>query len=400
MDEHQALVDAHQGLIETRLSGIAAELAAQITEGGPCPVCGSTDHPAPACSSAGAVSASDIAAAAASRDEAEAERSRLDTEHSGLALQEAACAARAGGRGADDLAAEAEILAGGIANAEQAAADALGLEADLAAARAELEAGTGDLREADKQANAASEQARVARDGLERLRVDVAQAAGEFVTVAARQAGLREAAARDRAMAHALGVLAAAIARQDEARQRAGAEASAQGFASLAEAQEAVIEPLGQAALAAEVESWTATLAGLEAAARAGDLAGLDPDRAEEVQARARAAAAALTRAQEAEQEVRGAHEKAKVQAERLARRIAEVGEAEEAYDRLAEETGPVIRLAALAKGTEGHRRVNADHVRAAALVQPGGRGRQRPAGSDVGRALCAEAHRRGGDQA
>ena len=56
VDAHQALVDVHQGLYETRLSEMAAELAARLTEGCPCPVCGSTEHPVPGtCVSGGGV---------------------------------------------------------------------------------------------------------------------------------------------------------------------------------------------------------------------------------------------------------------------------------------------------------------------------------------------------------
>ena len=359
VDEHQALVDAHQGLIETRLNGMAAELAARIADGGPCPVCGSVDHPAPACPADGAVSAADVDEAAARRDEAAQERSQREAEHADLALQEAACIAQAGGRDAGDLAAELAALAGEIAAAEQAASEAAGLEADLAAARGELETSASDLRAAEKQATAAGEQARAARDSLEHARAEVAGAAGAFGSVAARQASLREGAARDRALAQALDKLSAALADEGKARAQAEREALAQGFGSLDEARTAVIDPAGQDELAAEVESWTGTLARLEAAARATDLAGLDPGQAQETGARAAAAAAALARAREAEQEVRDAHQAARVRAERLAGRMAEVGRTEEAHDRLAEQTAPVIRLAGLAKGTEGHRRVN-----------------------------------------
>ena len=65
-----------------------------------------------------------------------------------------------------------------------------------------------------------------------------------------------------------------------------------------------------------------------------------------------------MARALAAEQEVRAAHEAAKVKAERLGLRHGEVCAAEATYDRLVEETEAVIHLAGLANGTEGHRRV------------------------------------------
>ena len=44
----QDLRDAYQDLRQTRLDGMAAELAAQLDDLEPCPVCGSSEHPAPA----------------------------------------------------------------------------------------------------------------------------------------------------------------------------------------------------------------------------------------------------------------------------------------------------------------------------------------------------------------
>jgi len=357
--DHQAHVDAHQALMEARLNGMAAELAGTLRDGDPCPVCGATAHPAPARAAEGAVSESDIEAAARRRGEADSERARLDGEYARLTREEAACAAVAGGRTAGELAAEADAAGAAIEAAEQAAREVIRLETELAAARDEQGTTASDLTGAVKQAADAGGQRDAARQQLAALRAELEDAAQGYPSVTARQAALREAAIRGRAVAAALGQLAAALAAWDAATGRAQREAAAQGFASLDGARTAVAGPAEQAALAAEVESWASALARLEAAAQAGDLAGLDPARAEEVHARASEAEAALTGAQEAEREVRGAHGAARAKAERLGERLAEVRQAEETLDRLVEETEPVIRLAALAKGTEGHRRVS-----------------------------------------
>jgi DNA repair protein SbcC/Rad50 len=358
VDIHQALVDVHQGMVEARLTGMAAELAAQLTDGAACPVCGSADHPAPSPAREGAVSAEDIDEAKARRDAASGLRDAADARCDELARQEAALLATADGRSADDLSAEAGALAATIAAARAAAADATGLTAELADRRAEHEGLGAELLAATAEATAAREQLLAAQADLGRLRTDLAESAGEYPSVAARRSALQESAARDRALAAALDRLASAAGAEQEARGRAAREALANGFAALAEARPAVLGSGALAELGAAVASWDEALIRLSAEAEAGDLAGLDPGLAARAQAAARTAAAALARAQEAEQEVRAAHDAAVGKAGRLRQRLAEVRGAEESHDLLVEQTEVVIRLASLARGMDGHRRV------------------------------------------
>jgi len=115
VDAHQHLVDKYQAAMEARLTGMSAELAAQLAEGVPCPVCGSTAHPAPACPDGTEVSADDIAGLVRLRDAADDQRQRLEDRRSGLAAEAAACSALVGGGTTDTLAAEAAAVARRIA---------------------------------------------------------------------------------------------------------------------------------------------------------------------------------------------------------------------------------------------------------------------------------------------
>ncbi|MFD1214459.1 AAA family ATPase, partial [Arthrobacter sp. GCM10027362] len=84
-------------LLRQRLDNAAAELASRLEDGGPCPVCGSSEHPAPAGAGTGRlVSEEEEAAARAQHGEAEAGLARTQQECARLEARLAALAARGG----------------------------------------------------------------------------------------------------------------------------------------------------------------------------------------------------------------------------------------------------------------------------------------------------------------
>jgi len=190
------------------------------------------------------------------------------------------------------------------------------------------------------------------------LREMLAEAAGDYPSVAARRTALSQAAEASRLLASALGRLAAALAAEQKARATAAEEALASGFDSLEKTRSAVLTPEQQSALGEQVASWDRALAAFQAAAQAPDLAALDPAQAGEVRAAAQRAGDSLTRAMQAEQDARTAHDAQLVRAQRLSGRLAELRSAEDRAAGLLAATGPVIYLAGLAKGMDGHRRV------------------------------------------
>jgi DNA repair protein SbcC/Rad50 len=358
VDQHQAAVTTFQEMMAARLAGMAAELAAGLSGGEPCPVCGSAEHPAPAAPRDGAVTEADLAAA--QQDVAAAETSRRDreTQRDRLASEVAVATATAEGRDEAAAAAEVDALAAQIAAAEEAATQLAELEPVLAVLREEHGRVSTGLVAAASQAAAAGQQAAALAAELADLEARLAGAAAGYPSVAGRQAALAGAAAGDRARAAALDQLATAVTEEAGARERADREARASGFATLEEARAANIVAAKQEDLQQQVAAWDRTLAALTAAAQAPDLVGLDPAAAAAATERARTAAEARERAVDAEASVRAAYELLDSRRQRFGERLADLLAAEDGADLLAERTETVIRLAALAKGMDGHRRV------------------------------------------
>ena len=317
-----------------------------------------------------------MAAAAERQEAAAAAREQAETARDALAAELADIGGAAGSRPLADLLGELAALDDRISQAEQGAADAEVLAAELA----DLDASRAQLDEeltaaAAASATAATQVSHVAGE-LDRLRAELAAAAVPHASVGARQAALRQSASGGRALATALTELSAAAAARLRAAARAEEELRTGGFASLDEARAAVLTATAQVALDEQVAAWTAELTRLRAAAQP-EAAGrpkppaepwpppaeaTDPalaaDAAASAQVRAQAAAAELATAQAAEREVSEACQALAAQDRRLRQRLAELTEAEQAADRLAEQTDPVLRLAGLARGMDGQRRI------------------------------------------
>ena len=106
-DRHQLAVDARQRLVQTRIAGMAAELAGALTAGTPCAVCGSCDHPDPAQDRAPAVTSEQVRAAEKAEASAAAERERAAQQRWALHAELATAMRLAAGR--DVAAAETEL---------------------------------------------------------------------------------------------------------------------------------------------------------------------------------------------------------------------------------------------------------------------------------------------------
>ncbi|WP_460863466.1 SbcC/MukB-like Walker B domain-containing protein, partial [Nocardiopsis coralliicola] len=296
VDAAQAAQDALLEVRRRRLDGMAAELAAGLEAGAPCPVCGAAEHPAPSAGGADRPSGADEERARSAADAARDRRTGAERAEAGLEAQHAAVLERAGGL---DSAAAAELVRSRTAALDEL--DAARAQADQLARRLE-EADT----ELERARTAAARRDREAAELAERqtARTAEARALAERLDAArGTDPDLPSRTARLEAEADLLAGAAAAADRRSAAAaelrtaegelRRAVAEA---GFDDADAAGRAARDGAARSALTAQAREYDTALAAARAVLAepetAAAAAGAEPDTA--------AAAAALRRTEAA----------------------------------------------------------------------------------------------------
>ncbi|WP_328368790.1 SMC family ATPase [Streptomyces sp. NBC_00445] len=356
-------------LKEQRLNGIAAELAAHLTDGEPCAVCGATEHPAPARKIAGHVDREAEERALAAYQRADEQRAE-DERRLGLVREAlAAATAEAGDASTDQLAREAEELERLY---EQARRDASGLHSgqeELRRAEQEHERRTAVRQEA--AVRAASRVGQRERLELEKaaLEEELAQARGASASVAVRSAQLEQQVALLSDAADAARVADESAERLKAADGRLAESAFRAGFDTPQAAASALLDDAAHRELQRRLDAWQSEEAAVRAVLAEADTAAAAQQPPADLEAAERAAFAAAQRLRDAAS-ARDAAARRCAELDRLSARAAEgvrrLAPLREEYDRVA-------RLAGLSAGTsaDNERRMRLEsYVLAARLEQ------------------------------
>ncbi|OLO93517.1 exonuclease SbcC [Actinomyces naeslundii] len=329
------------------ISGTAGALAGELTEGDPCPVCGSPTHPSPASADAEGATRQQVEAA-------EERQKQADEALSGAVRERDACAARLeeaqrASDGMDAPAAKAALEAATTAlTAAQAAAG--GVE-ELVERLEAFDAGTEQERAALDAARSAQESA---RSRLEADRETLAQdqrrcleARGTWPSVTARAAALLVRAKEAEDASEDVDTARTALAQTRSALADLAAALKEEGFTSAAQATVAFMERGAVEALAATVRAAATARErvrmGLEDPQIAA-LSGQEEDRLED-------ASAELARADAAARQATSLQARTAESHEHLRRAVDGVEQAAVAYEEAAGSSADLIRVASLARG-------------------------------------------------
>ena len=329
------------------ISGTAGALAGELTEGEPCPVCGSTTHPSPATTGTDGATRQQVEAA-------EEHQRQADEALSSAVRERDACAARLqeAQRASDGMDAPAakealEAAATALATA-RAAAD--GVE-ELVERLEAFDAGTEQERAALDAARSAQESARsrleADREALAQDQRRCLEARGAWPSVTARAAALLVRAKEAEDASQDVDTTRTALSQARSALANLAAALTEEGFTGAAQATAALMERGAIEALAAGVRAATTARErvrlGLEDPQIAA-LSGQEEDRLE-------AATAELAQADAAARQAASAQARTAESHEHLRRAVDGVEQAATAYEEAAGSSADLIRVASLARG-------------------------------------------------
>ncbi|MFD5228642.1 AAA family ATPase [Streptomyces qaidamensis] len=356
-------------LKEQRLNGIAAELAAHLTDGEPCAVCGATQHPAPARKVAGHVDRETEEHALTAYQRADEQRAEDERRLGAVREALAAATAEAGDTPTGQLAAEVDELEERYTRARRAAADLHAAQERLRQAGHEHE-----RRLAARQEAAVRTASRVGhRERLDRERAaleeELDRARGSLGSVAARAAQLERRTALLTDAADAARAAEDSAQRLKDADARLADAAFRAGFETPQAAAAALLDDAAHRELQHRLDAWQHEEAAVRAVLAEADTAAAahepraDPD-------------AAQRTADEADRRLRdaaSAHDAARRRCAELDRLSARAAASVRRLAPLREEYDRVARMAGLAAGTsaDNERRMRLEsYVLAARLEQ------------------------------
>ena len=329
------------------ISGTAGALAGELTEGEPCPVCGSTTHPSPATAGTDGATRQQVEAA-------EEHQRQADEALSSAVRERDTCAARLeeAKRASDGMDAPAakealEAAATALATA-RAAADCV---EDLAGRLEAFDAGTEQERAALDAARSAQESARsrleADREALTQDQRRCLEARGTWPSVTARAAALLVRAKEAEDASQDIDTARTALAQARSALADLAVALTEEGFTDAAQATAALMERGAIEALSASVRAAATARErvrlGLEDPQIAA-LSGQEEDRLE-------AATAELAQADAAARQAASAQARTAESHEHLRRAVDGVEQAATAYEEAAGSAADLIRVANLARG-------------------------------------------------